>query len=199
MQDLRKKLDLQFFAEGEGEASGAAEGNDPGADAETLESLKTALAEERAAKARDKAALDKALKQVGDLTKQLRSKQSQQEIEDEEKKAAAEEMREHIASLEAYKRENEAKERYLLQGMDADMAKKAAAAEVAGDMDQLADIQRQYTASVIKAKEAEWKKSMPKAHIGDGSYPAMTREEILAIEDQDERTAAIARHLDLFK
>ena len=199
MQDLRKKLDLQFFAEGEGEASGAAEGNDPGADAETLESLKTALAEERAAKARDKAALDKALKQVGDLTKQLRSKQSQQEIEDEEKKAAAEEMREHIASLEAYKRENEAKERYLLQGMDADMAKKAAAAEVAGDMDQLADIQKQYTASVIKAKEAEWKKSMPKAHIGDGSYPAMTREEILAIEDQDERTAAIARHLDLFK
>ena len=84
MQDLRKKLDLQFFAEGEGEASGAAEGNDPGADAETLESLKTALAEERAAKARDKAALDKALKQVGDLTKQLRSKQSQQEIEDEQ-------------------------------------------------------------------------------------------------------------------
>lgn len=200
MQEKRLPLNLQFFAEGEGDASGApADQNDGGADAETLESLKTALAEARAEQAKIKAALDKQMKQNGDLTKQLRSRQSQQEIEDEEKKAAEAEMKEHIASLEAYKRENEAKERYLLQGMDADMAKKAASAEVAGDMDQLADIQRQYTASVIKAKEAEWKKSMPKAHIGDGSYPAMTREEILAIEDQDERTAAIARHLDLFK
>ena len=166
--------------------------------AETLESLKQALADERAAKAKDKAALDKALKQVGDLTKQLRSKQTQQEIEDEAKRAAEEETKEHIAALEAYKRENEAKERYLLQGMDADMAKKAAAAEVAGDMDALADIQRQHTDSLIKAKEAEWKKSMPKAHIGDGSYPAMTKEEILAIEDIEERTQMIAKHLDMF-
>ena len=167
-------------------------------DAETLESLKQALADERAAKAKDKAALDKALKQVGDLTKQLRSKQTQQEIEDEAKRAAEEEQKEHIAALEAYKRENEAKERYLLQGMDADTAKKAAAAEVAGDMDALADIQKQYTESLIKAKEAEWKKSMPKAHIGDGSYPAMTKEEILALEDDEERTKAIAQHLDMF-
>lgn len=200
MQDLLKPLNLQFFAEGEGEApEQAGDQRTSDADAETLESLKTTLAEERAARAKDKSALDKALKQVGDLTKQLRSKQTQQEIEDEEKKAAAEEMKEHIASLEAYKRENEAKERYLLQGMDAELAKKAASAEVAGDMDALADIQRQHTDSLLKAKEAEWKKSMPKAHIGDGSYPAMTRDEIMAIEDQEERTAAIATHLDLFK
>ena len=190
----RLPYNLQFFAEGE-------EGNPepaPADDAESLESLKQQLAEERAAKAKDKAALDKALKQVGDLTKQLRSKQTQQEIEDEAKRAAEEETKEHIAALEAYKRENEAKERYLLQGMDADMAKKAAAAEVAGDMDALADIQRQHTESLIKAKEAEWKKSMPKAHIGDGSYPAMTKEEILAIVDEEERTIQIAKHLDLF-
>lgn len=200
MQDLLKPLNLQFFAEGEGEApEQAGDQRTSDADAETLESLKTTLAEERAARAKDKSALDKALKQVGDLTKQLRSKQTQQEIEDEEKKAAAEEMKEHIASLEAYKRENEAKERYLLQGMDAELAKKAASAEVSGDMDALADIQRQHTDSLLKAKEAEWKKSMPKAHIGDGSYPAMTKEEILAIEDIDERTRAIAKHLELFK
>lgn len=200
MQEKRLPLHLQFFAEGEGDASGApADQNDGGADAETLESLKTALAEARAEQAKIKAALDKQMKQNGDLTKQLRSRQSQQEIEDEEKKAAEAEMKEHIASLEAYKRENEAKERYLLQGMDAELAKKAASAEVAGDMDALADIQRQNTDSLLKAKEAEWKKSMPKAHIGDGSYPAMTKEEIMAIEDQEERTKAIAKHLDLFK
>ena len=86
----------------------------------------------------------------------------------------------------------------MLQGMDAEMAKKAAAAEVAGDMDALADIQKSWADALVKSKEAEWKKSMPKAHIGDGSYPAMTKEEILAIEDDEERTKAIARHLDMF-
>lgn len=192
---IKLPYNLQFFAEGE---EGAATPEPEQADVENLESLKQQLAEERAAKAKDKAALDKALKQVGDLTKQLRSKQTQQEIEDEAKRAAEEEIKEHIASLEAYKRENEAKERYLLQGMDAEMAKKAASAEVAGDMDALADIQRQHTDALIKAKEAEWKKSMPKAHVGDGSYPAMTKEEILAIEDVEERTQAIAKHLNLF-
>ena len=203
MQETEKMpLNLQFFAEGEGQPEPVEqpEAQQPEEQPEDeLETLKKQLAEARAEQQKNKAALDKALKQNGDLTKQLRSKQTQQEIDDEEKKAAEAELKEHIASLEAYKRENEAKERYLLQGMDADMAKKAAAAEVAGDMDQLADIQKQYTASVIKAKEIEWKKSMPQARIGNGSYPAMTKEEILAIEDQEERTAAIARHLDLFK
>ena len=191
---IKLPYNLQFFAEGEDPAA------DPGAsnDVETLDSLKQQLAEERAAKARDKAALDKALKQVGDLTKQLRSKQTQQEIDDEAKRTAEEQTKEYIAALEAYKHENEAKERYLLQGMDSEMAKKAAAAEVAGDMDALVNIQRQYTDSVIKAKEAEWKKSMPKAHVGDGSYPAMTKEEILAIKDDEERVKAIAQHLNMF-
>lgn len=191
---IRLPYNLQFFAEGE-EPAAAPEANN---DVETLDSLKQQLAEERAAKARDKAALDKALKQVGDLTKQLRSKQTQQEIDDEAKRTAEEQTKEYIAALEAYKHENEAKERYLLQGMDSEMAKKAAAAEVAGDMDALMNIQRQYTDSVIKAKEAEWKKSMPKAHVGDGSYPAMTKEEILAIKDDEERVKAIAQHLNMF-
>lgn len=192
---IKLPYNLQFFAEGEDPAAAAPEGSN---DVETLDSLKQQLAEERAAKARDKAALDKALKQVGDLTKQLRSKQTQQEIDDEAKRTAEEQTKEYIAALEAYKHENEAKERYLLQGMDSEMAKKAAAAEVAGDMDALVNIQRQYTDSVIKAKEAEWKKSMPKAHVGDGSYPAMTKEEILAIKDDEERVKAIAQHLNMF-
>ena len=193
MQEVKMPLQLQFFAEEEGEPEPTTD-----EEAESLDDLKQQLAEERAVRAKDKAALDKALKQVGDLTKQLRSKQTQQEIDDEAKKAAEEETKEYISSLEAYKRENEAKERYLLQGMDTEMAKKAASAEVAGDMDALVNIQRQHTETLIKAKEAEWKKSMPKAYIGDGNYPAMTKEEILAIEDDEERTKAIARHLNMF-
>lgn len=187
---------LQFFAEGD-EATPEPTKDDV-ADADSVEALKQQLAEERATQAKNKAALDKALKQVGDLTKQLRSRQTQAEIDEEAKRTEAEQTKEYIAALEAYKHENEAKERYLLQGMDTDMAKKAAAAEVAGDMDALVTIQKQHTDSLIKAKEAEWKKSMPKAHIGDGSYPAMTKEEILAIKDDEERVKAIAQHLNMF-
>jgi len=165
---------------------------------ETIESLKAALAEERAQRKREKQALDKSLKQVGDLTKQLRAKQTEDEIAAEEKQAAEEERNEYVAGLEAYKRENEAKERYLLQGMSADLAKKAAAAEVAGDMDALADIQKQHTEAVRKADRAEWMKSRPDARVGDGSYPEMTKEEIMAIEDYDERIKAIATHPHLF-
>lgn len=192
----RLPYDLQFFAEDADPTPEPAK--DEGEDADSVEALKQQLAEERATQAKNKAALDKALKQVGDLTKQLRSKQTQQEIDEEAKRTEEEKTKEYIAALEAYKHETEAKERYLLQGMDTDMAKKAAAAEVAGDMDALVTIQKQYTDSVIKAKEAEWKKSMPKAYVGDGSYPAMTKEEILAIKDDEERTKAIAQHLNMF-
>ena len=72
---------LQFFAEGEEVTT--TEPDNAGEDAESIEALKQQLADERAAKAKDKAALDKALKQVGDLTKQLRSRQTQQEIDED--------------------------------------------------------------------------------------------------------------------
>ena len=82
---------LQFFAEGEEVTT--TEPDNAGEDAESIEALKQQLADERAAKAKDKAALDKALKQVGDLTKQLRSRQTQQEIDEEAKRAAEEETK----------------------------------------------------------------------------------------------------------
>ena len=164
----------------------------------TLESLKAELAKEKAARAKDKAALDKTLKENGDIKKQLRARQTQQEIDDEAKKEAEETQKAHIAELEDYKKRNEAKERYLLQGMEAELAKKAAEAEVSGDMDGLADIQRQHTEALIKAKEAEWKKSRPQLNAGHGSGSEMTKEEIMAIEDRKERQRLIAENIEKF-
>ena len=174
--------------------------NDNGSkdDAPTVEELMAQLAQERAARAKDKAALDKALKEKGEITKSLRAKQTQQEIEDDAKREEAEATKAYIAELEAYKHKNEAKERYLLQGMSAELATKAADAEVKGDMDALADIQKQHTTALLKEKEKEWKASRPQLNAGSGTGAGMSKEEILAIPDKEERVKAMAQNIELF-
>lgn len=165
----------------------------------SFETLATELASTKAEMAKMKAALDKALSKNGELTKALREKQSAQEIADA---AAAEEQEAHrayVAGLEEFKSHTLAKDRYLMQGMDQEMALKAADAEIAGDMDKLADIQRQHTESIVKAREAVWKKSRPQVNTGNGVYSGMTRQEIMAIRDTVERQKAIAANMELFQ
>lgn len=162
-----------------------------------LEAERAANKAERAAAKKNKEALDKALKEVARLTKENRANKTEAEIEAENKRVEAEKMREELEELRIYRRKNDAKERYLLQGMTTEHAIEAAEAEVAGDMDKLADIQRQHTESLIKAKEAEWKLSRPRVNAGDGSV-SMTKEEIMAIQDPVARREAIARNIDQF-
>ena len=123
---------------------------------------------------------------------------SEDELKAEQDAQAKEEKEAHIKELEQYKAENEALKRYRLQGMSDELATKAAKAEIEGDMDALADVQKQHTQSLIKAKEAEWKASRPRVNVGDDEDSSRTKEEMLAIQDRDERTKAIAKNLSLF-
>lgn len=196
-------FNLQFFAEGDDA------GNDNGGSDDTkeptIEELKLQLEEQKALaenaekiRQKDKAALDKALKEVARLTKESRANKTEAEIEAENKRVEFEKMQEELSELREFKQLKEAQERYLIQGMDAETAKKAAEAEVNHDMDALVQIQKAHTEALLKAQEAEWKKSRPGASVGSGSFPAMTKEEILAIEDDDERVRAIAQHPEFF-
>lgn len=197
---------LQFFAEDTGssgddtttpdtdQTSGT---NEP--ENETVKTYEDALAEIAAAKAeakKFKSERDAALKKAGDTTKALRARQSEEERKAEEEQAKQEERNEYIKGLEEYKARNEAKNRYLIQGMSTELAEQAAEAEVTGDMDALAEIQRKHTEALIKAKEAEWKKNSPRVNFGSDS--TMTKEEILAIDDDNERQRMMAQHLELF-
>lgn len=207
--DVLMPLNLQFFAEDSDE--GADEGasstdngdtkTEPNPD-ETAKSYEDALSEIAAAKAEAKklkAERDAALKKSGEISKQLRAKMSEDELKAEQDAQAKEEYEAHVKELEQYKAENEALKRYRLQGMSDELATKAAKAEIEGDMDALADVQKQHTQSLIKAKEAEWKASRPRVNVGDDEDSSMTKEEILAITDRDERTRMIAKHLSLFE
>lgn len=198
---------LQFFAESGDGASGddttnptPDAGTDDTKDTTTKEEIdySAKFAESEAKAKKLKADLDNALKKLGEMTKQYRAKMTEDELKAEQDAAAKEEHEAYVKELETFKRTTEAKNRYLLQGMGAELAEKAAKAEIDGDMDELTAIQQAYTKELIKAKEAEWKASRPRVNVGDGEDASMTKEEILAIKDPKERQIAIAKNLSQF-
>lgn len=205
--ETRFPMSLQFFADGDG--AGADDSTTPDNTEGTLDTKDTTKEEDKVdysakfieseARAKKlKADLDSALKKLGDLNKQYRAKMTEDELKAEADAAAKEEHDAYVKELETFKRTTEAKNRYILQGMNTEMAEKAAKAEIDGDMDELAAIQQAYTKELIKAKEAEWKSSRPRVNVGDGEETSMTKEEILAIPDREKRQLEIAKHLNLF-
>ena len=135
----------------------------------TVESLMAQLAQERADKERNKAALDKALKEKGEVTKQLRAKQTAEEQEAEAKKEQQEQHETYVKGLEHRIQMTEATNRYVAMGMDSELAKKTAEAELDGTPEGkdtvFANIQKM-TDAKIKEKQAEWLKSRPEPQIG---------------------------------
>lgn len=140
----------------------------------TMDSLMAQLATLKVENARNKAALDKQLKANGELTKQLRAKMTAAEQEAEEKKAREEEQKQLIDDLKDFKHRAEAKDRYLMMGMSAEFAKKAADAEVKGDMDTLASVMKQYNDYSLKAQQAEFLKNRPDINAGHGEDDEIT-------------------------
>ncbi len=164
----------------------------------TMESLMEEIARLKTSEQKTKLALDKALKEKGDLTKQYREVLTETQQAKIDKETADEEHRQYVSELEAFKRKTEAKDRYLMQGMSTDMAEKAAEAEVSGDMDALADIQKQHTETVLKNAKTEWQKSIPQPQFGVDGNSAMTKEQIFGIKDEQERIRAIAKNINQF-
>lgn len=118
-------MNIQFFAEPSGgDGGGAGDGGDGGDNGDghentpTVDELLAQLAQERATNAQNKAALDKALKEKGELTKNLRAKMSAEEQEAEAKKAADEAKDARIQELESKFRMMDYSKRYMGIGMD---------------------------------------------------------------------------------
>lgn len=133
----------------------------------SVEELMAELAKERAERAKLKNSFDNASSEAAKYKKALREKQTAEEIQNEEKQKAEEQHKAYVAELEKFKRTAEAKARYALQGMGEELAKAAAEAEVQGDYDALANIQKQHSDALIKAKEAEWLKNRPEISAGN--------------------------------
>ena len=143
-----------------------------------------------------KSALDKALKEKGDITKQLRAKQSEDERLTAEQ-AEAQRLRDE--EFEAIKAENNRMKAVSAYKdiSDAKVVDKLIAAVSNADHTAIAEIIDKEIKAAVKVAENTWMKSRPA--IGSNSYSSMTVEQIMAIKDREERQKAIAMNLDLFK
>lgn len=164
----------------------------------TVEQLMAELAQEKANSAKMKNSFDKASSEAAEYKRQLRAKQTAEEQEAEAKKEADEARNAHIQELENYKATNEAMKRYMsVVGMSADLAQKAAEAEVSGDYEALANVQKLHNDAQRKQWEAEFLKGRPQVNTGVAT--SITKEEILAVKDRQERQSLIAQNIHLFQ
>lgn len=163
---------------------------------------KLAEAEARAIKAEAEAKRFKA--SVDKLTHEAAEKRHSEMSKLPEVERRAAEQAEELEKLKA-KAEADAKELNYLKAISAykNVADEKAVERLidcvaAGDHSEISKVISDIVDKAIKAKEAEWKLSRPAGYVGSGSYPTKTKEEILAIKDDEERIREMARHKDLF-
>lgn len=174
-------MNLQFFAESTGDGGDGGDGGSDGVegdsgenDAPTVEELMAQLAQERATNAQNKAALDRALKEKGELTKNLRKRMTAEETANEEKRLADEAKDAEIKELKEKFRTMDYSKRYMGIGMDEKTAESLS--ELTGD---LPDVDKFFSAldKFVKAKiktagenaVQELIKSNPDIKAGTGS------------------------------
>lgn len=175
-------MNIQFFAEpsadGVDGSSGSGNSGDTGENSQenkpSVEELMAQLAQERAENAKNKNALDKALREKGELTKNLRAKMTAEEQEQEAKKEADEAKDARIQELESEFRKMNYSKRYMGIGMDEKTAE--IFAEMTGDLPDtdkfFSELDKFIKGKVKSAGEnavQELIKSNPEIKAGSGS------------------------------
>jgi len=176
-------LDLQRFADGQGEG-GEAGGTDGDAGAgisaeaqiaelqKQLAEKDSALAEADKKYGKLKSTMDVKLKELGDITKRERERMTAEELERKE----IEEIKEQNAMLLKEREVVAAERRFIQSGCDAELASEGARALIEQDYDGLFDVIGKLVANKIAGEKSELLKTMPKPQ-GGGSSSTMTQEQ----------------------
>lgn len=146
--------------------------------------------------AKMKRAFDKASSEAADYKKKYNATLSEQERASQEKAEAEARRDERLAELERENSIHKFTESFLDLGYDKDSAIAAATAQVDNDVETLFKLQKKIIDEKVLAKEQEMYKSIPRAKTG--VYASMTKEQIMDIQDREERRQAIAENMDLF-
>lgn len=163
---------------------------------EEVEALKAELETERAEKERFKASVNKLTKEAADKKREERAKMSEEERIKEEREDEFKRLKEQ-AEADA-KELNYLKAKTAYRNIDDETVEKLVKSVNENDHTSVSAIIDRIVDKAVKTKEAEWKKSRPGAIVGDGSFPSMTKEEIMAVQDIDERRKLIAENINLF-
>lgn len=144
-----------------------------------------------------KRAMDKASSEAADYKKKYNATLSEQEKASLEKAEEQARRDERLAELEREVSVHRFTEQFLDLGYDKESAIAAATAQVDGDIDTLFKLQKKIIDEKILAKEQELIKDIPRAKTG--VYASMTRDQIMAIPDREERRKAMAENWELFE
>lgn len=177
------KMNLQLFAkEPDADPTGGESGNEPdnepvnddgGESGNDPDDTNTPnLAEENATLkvqlAKMKKAMDRATSDTAKYKKQLREKQSAEEIALQEKAEKEAEREEAYQKLLKENTVTKYEKNFLALGYSEELATKAANAQYDGDTEELFKIQQDFQTALLKQKEAEWAKSRPNPQAGNG-------------------------------
>lgn len=186
---MRKKefipMNLQLFAEppaggdgdaGDTSATGGKSGEgsnkaDPDDEGDDGVSLAEQVAQLKVQNAKLKKANDKATSEAAGYKKQLREKQTAEEIALQEKAEKEAEREEQFQKLLRENTITKFEKNFLALGYPADLAAKAATAQCDNDTDELFSIQQTFIEAKEKAMKADWMKSMPKPPAGNDDCP----------------------------
>ena len=160
---------------------------------QTIEEQLQALMVENA---KMKRAFDKASSEAADYKKKYNATLSEQEKASMEKAEEQARRDERLAELERENSIHRFTEQFLDLGYDKASAIEAATAQVDGDVDALFKLQKKIIDEKVLAKEQELIKDMPRATTG--RYASMTKDQIMAIPDREERRRAMAENWELF-
>lgn len=161
----------------------------------TVEELMSQLASERAEKEKYKNASDKASSEAAKYKKELRAKQTVEEQE-AEAKAEADKLRdEELETLRKELNHNKAISAYK-EIKNEKVVETLIEAVADSDHNAIATIIENEKKAAVKEAQAEWLLSRPQANAG--AYSSMTKEQIMAISDRNERIRAIAQNQNLF-
>ena len=182
---MRKKefipMNLQLFAEppaggdgdaGDTSATGGKSGEgsnktDPDNDDDNAVSLAEQVAQLKVQNAKLKKANDKATSEAASYKKQLREKQTAEEIALQEKAEKEAEREEQFQKLLRENTITKFEKNFLTLGYPADLAAKAATAQCDNDTDELFSIQQTFIEEKEKTMKADWMKSMPNPPAGN--------------------------------
>lgn len=147
--------------------------------------------------AKMKRAFDKASSEAADYKKKYNATLSEKEQADMAKAEEQARRDERLAELERENSIHKFTEQFFDLGYDKESAIAAATAQVDGDVETLFKLQKKIIDEKVLAKEQELIKDIPRAK--SGTYASMTKEQIMAIQDREERRRAMAENMDLFE
>lgn len=210
---MRKKefipMNLQLFAEppaggdgdaGDTSATGGKSGegsNKADLDGDDDVSLAEQVAQLKVQNAKLKKANDKATSEAASYKKQLREKQTAEEIALQEKAEKEAEREEQFQKLLRENTITKFEKNFLALGYPADLAAKAAAAQCDNDTDELFSIQQSFIEAKEKAMKADWMKSMPKPPAGNDDCP-VSKEQFRKMK-YSERVAFKQKYPEMYK